>query len=279
MTDNLSAADFLKRAEELMRSRGATYDAKDRQERSMGRIVSTFNVLTGRGRDALTEEDGWLFMVILKLVRLRSAPTYHHDSNEDFVAYASLMAEAAMYSRRESDLRNAEVSEFLWEERLWVHPQPESATKKPDLSNLAEIAARLDLTVDELLSEWPEAAFSAAKEAKKKAQEAAWAYRVNEIVDIQPEIDAIEAEWPEAAFSAAKEARKERSEPIQAKFGLDIAESGEVRGCRPLEPGAFHWKPHYPPESAMAKTTTAASGIKICPSTGLVHADDDLWKM
>lgn len=61
-------------------------------ERSMKRTVETFNALTGSD---ITEEQGWLFMVCLKLARSTNGRTYHRDDFIDAAAYVALAAETA----------------------------------------------------------------------------------------------------------------------------------------------------------------------------------------
>ncbi|CAN8138969.1 hypothetical protein THIOSC13_1200001 [uncultured Thiomicrorhabdus sp.] len=86
------ASEFLSKASSLMAERGKQYDADDNQEeRSMGKAVGSFNVITGHN---LTESDGWLLMQQLKDVRQWAVETYHQDSAEDCVAYSALKAEA-----------------------------------------------------------------------------------------------------------------------------------------------------------------------------------------
>lgn len=85
---------FLQKAIDLQRERGKEYDAG--KERSMGKNVAVFNIITGH---ALTESDGWLFMQLLKDVRQWTKPDYHADSAEDCVSYASLKAEALANGR------------------------------------------------------------------------------------------------------------------------------------------------------------------------------------
>jgi hypothetical protein len=84
------AAELLGRAAALMHERGQTYDEPE-GERSMGKIVTAFNAITGRD---LTESEGWMFMQQVKLVRLFTRSEYHADSAEDNIAYAALLAEA-----------------------------------------------------------------------------------------------------------------------------------------------------------------------------------------
>jgi len=90
LTMTISAIEFLERAADLMLERGQEYDTPE-GERSMARTVAAFNVLTG---NILSEQDGWLFMLLLKLARQQQSETWHQDSSEDAIAYAALMAEA-----------------------------------------------------------------------------------------------------------------------------------------------------------------------------------------
>ena len=86
-----TASEFLNKAAELMKQRGQQYD-KQEGERSMGKAVAAFNLITGQ---SLSEAEGWLLLQILKDVRQWQVPDgYHADSAEDCVAYAALKAEA-----------------------------------------------------------------------------------------------------------------------------------------------------------------------------------------
>lgn len=88
----MKSTEFLQSAMDVQKERGKQYD-KPSGERSMAATVSAFNCITGY---TLEEADGWMFMGLLKLVRQAQNPEkYHHDSALDFVAYASLYAEAA----------------------------------------------------------------------------------------------------------------------------------------------------------------------------------------
>ncbi|CAD5376730.1 hypothetical protein OF001_U170027 [Pseudomonas sp. OF001] len=77
-----------------MKDRASTYDKPD-GERSMGATVNAFYAITGQ---ALTEEQGWLFMAILKAVRSQQG-AFRADSYEDGAAYFALMGEAAHQER------------------------------------------------------------------------------------------------------------------------------------------------------------------------------------
>ena len=90
----ITAASILTAALGHMEDRAKTYDSPG-GERSMGKTVSAFNVITGHN---LTEEAGWLFMEILKQVRSQQGD-YRADSYEDLVAYAALRGECAARER------------------------------------------------------------------------------------------------------------------------------------------------------------------------------------
>ena len=87
-----TAPEFLHRAADIMTERGKQYD-KPEGERSMGKCVAAFNIVTGRN---LTEAEGWLLLQILKDVRQWQRPGFHQDSADDCIAYAALKAEAKM---------------------------------------------------------------------------------------------------------------------------------------------------------------------------------------
>ena len=90
----VTAASMLTAALGHMEDRAKTYDAPG-GERSMGKTVAAFNVITGHN---LTEEAGWLFMEILKQVRSQQGD-YRADNYEDMVAYAALRGECAARER------------------------------------------------------------------------------------------------------------------------------------------------------------------------------------
>ncbi len=85
-----TAVNFLESAAVIMRQRGEQYDSPG-GERSMGKCVEAFNVITGKN---LTESEGWLLMQLLKDVRQWQNAGFHRDSAEDCVAYSALKAEA-----------------------------------------------------------------------------------------------------------------------------------------------------------------------------------------
>ena len=90
----LTAGSILNTAAKHMEDRAATYDQQG-GERSIGKTVAMFNTLTEHG---LTEEQGWLFMTCLKMVRAQ-AGRYRADSYEDGAAYFALAGESAAQER------------------------------------------------------------------------------------------------------------------------------------------------------------------------------------
>lgn len=85
-----TAASFLQNALQHLQDRAATYD-NPQGERSIGKTVDMFNTMTGHN---LTEEQGWKFMALLKLVRSEQGE-YKADSYEDGSAYIALAGESA----------------------------------------------------------------------------------------------------------------------------------------------------------------------------------------
>jgi hypothetical protein len=84
------AWDILEQAAVEMRDRATTYD-KPEGERSMSATVVAFNAITGH---ELTEQQGWQFMELLKMVRSNQGG-YRADTFVDGAAYAALAGEAA----------------------------------------------------------------------------------------------------------------------------------------------------------------------------------------
>jgi hypothetical protein len=92
----VSAASILEAGIGHMKDRAATYD-QESGERSIGSTVAAFNAITGDGL-MNTEERGWLFMSLLKMVRSQNG-NYKRDNYEDLAAYAGLCGESAAQER------------------------------------------------------------------------------------------------------------------------------------------------------------------------------------
>lgn len=90
LINNPTAASILEAGLGHMKDRAVTYNSPQ-GERSMGKTVEMFNIMYGL---ELTEEQGWAFMELLKLVR-SSQGDFKLDNYEDMAAYAGLMGEAA----------------------------------------------------------------------------------------------------------------------------------------------------------------------------------------
>lgn len=88
------ASDLLLDGVNHMRDRATTYDAPE-GERSMAKTVAMFNKLTD---NSLSEEDGWMFMVLLKVVRSQQG-NYREDNYADGAAYMALAGETASQKR------------------------------------------------------------------------------------------------------------------------------------------------------------------------------------
>lgn len=88
----MKAYEYCKNAATTMEQRGKEngYD-NSKEERSARQIAAVFNVLTGRD---LTEQEAWVFMICLKLVRQQRK--HQEDNIVDLVAYAALLGESYM---------------------------------------------------------------------------------------------------------------------------------------------------------------------------------------
>jgi hypothetical protein len=84
----MKAEEILTKAAGHLADRAKTYD-RPQGERSMEKTVQMFNTLAGT---QLTTEQGWLFMVILKMVRSQQGD-YKADNYEDGAAYFALAGE------------------------------------------------------------------------------------------------------------------------------------------------------------------------------------------
>jgi len=82
----------LQKAMDAIADRGRTRDPDSAKgERSMATAVATFNALTGH---ALSEVDGWHFMLVLKQARAQGG-AHNPDDYVDIAGYAGLAEEAA----------------------------------------------------------------------------------------------------------------------------------------------------------------------------------------
>lgn len=91
ITDHTAPA-ILKEATDTLAARAKSRDSEEKGERSMKASVDAFNALYGTN---LTEEQGWMFMVLLKASRARNGET-HRDDYVDGSAYFALAGEAAL---------------------------------------------------------------------------------------------------------------------------------------------------------------------------------------
>lgn len=96
-TNIVTSQTFLERAVAVQNERAKEYE-QEGGERSVEQIVGAFNAIT---QHKLSEQDGWLFLVLLKAVRAWNTDNYHDDSALDFVSYASLVAEALYRNKKE----------------------------------------------------------------------------------------------------------------------------------------------------------------------------------
>jgi hypothetical protein len=85
-----SAQTILFKAAHAIGERASERDVE--QERSMKQCVEIFNAATGLG---MSEEDGWLFMVCLKMARAKGGNKFNLDDYIDLCAYGALAGECA----------------------------------------------------------------------------------------------------------------------------------------------------------------------------------------
>lgn len=94
----MKAEYILNKAAGHLADRAKTYD-KPEGERSMEKTVAMFNTLAGT---QLTTEQGWLLMVILKMVRSQQGD-YKADNYEDGAAYFALAGERTSAPKKQEE--------------------------------------------------------------------------------------------------------------------------------------------------------------------------------
>jgi hypothetical protein len=94
------ASLILSKAAGHLADRASTYDSPG-GERSMAKTVELFNTLYDL---QITEDQGWRFMLLLKLVRSTQG-NFKMDNHEDAVAYEALTAEFLANQQRETDAK------------------------------------------------------------------------------------------------------------------------------------------------------------------------------
>lgn len=102
-----TAAEIVQSAADAISQRGTLRD-NAAGERSMKRAVDAFNGLLGR--PALTEQEGWLFMCVLKMARA-TAGKHHLDDYTDLAGYAGLAGECGELAAAANDSGD-EVMQF-----------------------------------------------------------------------------------------------------------------------------------------------------------------------
>lgn len=110
----MKANEILRKGAEHIEDRAATRDCED-GERSMAATVAMFNAATGKD---ISEADGWMFMVFLKIAR-SLAGGYNPDDYEDMAAYAALLGETVAAanvnpSSIELNLSDIKIPDGVW---------------------------------------------------------------------------------------------------------------------------------------------------------------------
>ena len=90
----MRADHFLTQQLQIIQERGEERDS-DGGERSMAATVNAFNAMFGH---SLTEEQGWQFMVLLKMARSKGGK-FRADDYSDQTGYSALAGECAARTR------------------------------------------------------------------------------------------------------------------------------------------------------------------------------------
>lgn len=94
-SERQSAHGFLDEASNTMKQRAALRDAEG-GERTAAQIAKVFNAITGHD---ISEEDAWMFLIVLKIVRSRNGK-YNRDDYVDLAAYSALLGECESEARK-----------------------------------------------------------------------------------------------------------------------------------------------------------------------------------
>lgn len=117
----MKADDILRAGLDTLVQRGVDRE-KPKGERSMPAIVRVFEAITGI---RLSEREGWLFMVCLKLVRMQSGKP-DADHYLDAANYIALMGEAALSVVNEqlttAETAHAELQDLLAQRAAQLGP-------------------------------------------------------------------------------------------------------------------------------------------------------------
>ena len=90
----MRADHFLAQQLQIIQERGEERDATE-GERSMAATVKAFNAMFGHN---ITEEQGWQFMVLLKMARSKGGK-FRADDYSDQTGYSALAGECAARTR------------------------------------------------------------------------------------------------------------------------------------------------------------------------------------
>jgi len=93
---SVTATGFLKEALDTINSRASQRDSPQ-GERAMKATVGIFNAWTG---NQITEEQGWQFMLALKMARMTQG-NYNPDDYVDLIGYSALLAECTSGTNHE----------------------------------------------------------------------------------------------------------------------------------------------------------------------------------
>lgn len=95
------ASELLDKSIQTIADRAADYDAQAAGgERSIPKVVVAFNAITDH---KLTNEQGWLFMALVKAVRSQQGAEFKADNYVDGAAYFGLAGEEASEERKPAE--------------------------------------------------------------------------------------------------------------------------------------------------------------------------------
>jgi hypothetical protein len=116
----MKATDFLLKAVDILAERGENRDSG--QERSMAAAVGIYETMLFDGDYGVPEQQGWAFMVALKLARLRTSKDRYdrEDCFVDLLGYVALWAECDLAEQPDDEDDSSVTKGELWPDIIYT---------------------------------------------------------------------------------------------------------------------------------------------------------------
>lgn len=142
----MKAFEYCKNAATTMEQRGKENGYDSKEERSAKQIAAVFNALTGRD---LTEQEAWVFMICLKLVR--QTRKHQEDNIVDLVAYSALLGESytTVHDEIQIDVTAAQLESLKKQVDAWSLPKGVLTKAQPLVTLYGEDGSKIQMTEED----------------------------------------------------------------------------------------------------------------------------------